>query len=53
MSATKGKRSNDSSSSDDNEARFAEAVDPVFHGKLYGTNGNFLFEMAVMAVMPL
>ena len=40
MSATKRKRSNDSSSSDDNEARFAEAVDPVFHGKLYGTQPN-------------
>ena len=40
MSAAKRKRSGDSSSSEDNESRFAEAVDPVLHGKLYGTVAN-------------
>ena len=38
MSKTKRPKSADSSS--DDEARFAEAVDPVLHGKLYGIAAN-------------
>jgi hypothetical protein len=38
MSKTKRPKSADSSSED--EARFAEAVDPVLHGKLYGIAAN-------------
>jgi hypothetical protein len=40
MSKNKRKQQDDSSSSEDDVSKFADAVDPTFHGKLYGSKAT-------------
>ena len=43
MSKNKRKQIDGSSSDDDDVSKFADAVDPTFHGKLYGTQTNGIY----------